>query len=300
MHEHVFTLTVDSQQQWSDEWDEETKVAEAVETLTALRATGVQTIVDPTVDGLGRNVPRVLRINEQVPTLNILVATGIYTYADVPGFFAARGPGGLPGLPEVMTPLFVRDITEGIQGTTVKAAFLKCAIDHHGLTEGVERVMRSCAQAAVETGRPLMVHTHPRNRTGLEVQRVLGEEGLALSRVVLAHSGDSTDADHLSELADTGFLLGMDRFGIDTILGFDERVGIVVEMCRRGYAESMVLSQDAACYIDWVAPDLMPFLPNWNYQHVLSDVVPALLERGVSQDQVDAMLVANPRRFFES
>jgi phosphotriesterase-related protein len=300
MHEHVFTLTADSQQQWSDEWDEETKVAEAVETLTALRATGVRTIVDPTVDGLGRNIPRVLRINQEVADLNILVATGIYTYADVPGFFAARGPGGLPDLPEVMTPLFVRDITDGVQGTSVKAAFLKCAIDHHGLTAGVERIMRACAAAALETGRPLMVHTHPRNRTGLEVQRVLGEEGLSAERVLLAHSGDSTDADHLSQLADAGFLLGMDRFGIDTILGFDERVDIVVELCRRGYAGSMVLSQDAACYIDWVAPDLMPFLPNWNYQHVLGEVVPALQERGVSQEQVDQMLVANPRRFFEA
>ena len=298
-HEHVFTLTVDSQQQWSDEWDEEARVADAIEKLTALRATGVRTIVDPTVDGLGRNVPRVRRINEKVPDLNILVATGIYTYADVPGFFAARGPGGLPGLPEVMTPLFVRDLTEGVQGTAVKAAFLKCAIDHHGLTDGVERIMRSCAQAALETGRPMMVHTHPRNRTGLDVQRVLAEEGLGPERVLLAHSGDSTDADHLSELAEAGFLLGMDRFGIDTILAEDERIGIVVEMCRRGFAGSMVLSQDAACYIDWVAPDLMPFLPNWHYEHILTGVVPALLERGVTQDQVDLMLIANPRRFFE-
>jgi phosphotriesterase-related protein len=297
-HEHVFTLTADSQQQWSDEWDEETRVAEAVQKLTELRATGVKTIVDPTVDGLGRNVPRVLRINSQVPDLNILVATGIYTYADVPGFFSARGPGALPDLPEVMTPLFVRDLTVGVQGTDVKAAFLKCAIDHHGLTAGVERIMRACAQAALETRRPLMVHTHPRNQTGLEVQRVLGEEGLDPSKVLLAHSGDSTDADHLSALADAGFLLGMDRFGIDTILDFDSRVGIVVELCRRGYAESMVLSQDAACYIDWVAPDILPFLPNWTYLHVLRDVVPALLERGVTQGQVDAMLIGNPARFF--
>ncbi len=299
MHEHVFTLTVDSQKQWSDEWDEETRVAEAVQKLTELRATGVTTIVDPTVDGLGRDVPRVLRINQQVPDLHVLVATGVYTYADVPGFFSARGPGGMAGLPEVMTPLFVRDLTQGVQGTDVKAAFLKCAIDHHGLTRGVERVMRSCAQAALETGAPLMVHTHPGSQTGLEVQRVLAEEGLAPERVQLAHSGDSTDADHLSALADQGFLLGMDRFGIDILLGPEERLAIVVEMCRRGYAERMVLSQDAACYIDWVQPDLMAFMPNWTYLHVLRDVVPALLERGVTQEQVDTMLVANPRRFFE-
>jgi phosphotriesterase-related protein len=299
MHEHVFVLTADSQNQWSDEWDEEVRVADAVVRLQELVDSGVRTIVDPTVDGLGRNIPRIARINEQVPGLNVLVATGVYTYSEVPNFFAHRGPGALPGLPEPMVDLFVRDITHGIQGTGIKAAFLKCAIDHQGLTPGVERVLRACARAQLQTAVPLMVHTHPGSQTGLEVQKVLADEDVDASSVLLAHSGDSTDADHLSQLADAGFLLGMDRFGIDTILDFDGRVSIVVELCRRGYAESMVLAQDASCYIDWIQPDFLPLMPNWTYLHVQRDVVPALLERGVSQDQVDAMLVANPKRFFE-
>jgi len=298
MHEHVFVLTADSQNQWSDEWDEEAKVAEAVEKLRELVASGVRTIVDPTVDGLGRDVRRIARINEQVPDLNILVATGVYTYTEVPHYFAHRGPGALPDLPEPMVDLFVRDIEQGIQGTQVKAAFLKCAIDHQGLTDGVERVLRACAKAQLHTGVPLMVHTHPGSQTGLEVQKVLADEGVSPTKVLLAHSGDSTDADHLQSLAEAGFLLGMDRFGIDLTLDFDSRVGIVVEMCARGFAESMVLAQDASCYIDWIQPDLLPLMPNWHYLHVQRDVVPALLERGVTQEQVDQMLVGNPRRFF--
>lgn len=300
-HEHVFVLTADSQQQWQShqqEWDEESRVADAVSRLQALVDSGVRTIVDPTVDGLGRNIPRIVRINAQVPGLNILVATGVYTYTDVPSYFAHRGPAVLPDLPEPMVDLFVADITKGIQGTDVKAAFLKCAIDHHGLTPGVERVMRACAKAQLQTGVPLMVHTHPGSKTGLEVRRVLTEEGVAPSSVLLAHSGDTSDADHLQELAEAGFLLGMDRFGIDLELPHASRVGIVAEMCTRGFAGSMVLAQDAACYIDWIQPDLMPMLPDWNYLHVQADVVPALLELGVTQEQVDAMLIANPARFF--
>ncbi|HEY4376012.1 MAG TPA: hypothetical protein VGM93_02595, partial [Acidimicrobiales bacterium] len=241
---------------------------------------------------------RVARINAEVPDLNILVATGVYTYTDVPHFFEHRGPGALPGLPEPMVDLFVRDITEGIQGTDIRAALLKCAIDRSGLTAGVERVLRACGQASLQTGTPLMVHTHPGSQTGLDVQRVLTEEGVDPSKVQLAHSGDSTDADHLAALADAGYLLGMDRFGIDVALDFDSRVGIVATMCERGYAGSMVLSQDASCYIDWLQPDLLEFMPNWNYLHVQRDVVPALLERGVTQNQVDQMLVGNPRRWF--
>ena len=129
---------------------------------------------------------------------------------------------------------------------------------------------------------------------------MLDEEQVDPSRVLLAHSGDTTDADHLTELAEAGFLLGMDRMGINLEVSFEDRVGIVVEMCNRGYAGSMVLAQDASCYIDWIQPDLMGLLPDWHYLHVQKDVVPALLERGVTQEQVDQMLVGNPRRYFET
>jgi phosphotriesterase-related protein len=299
MHEHVFVLTPDSQANWSDEWDEETKVAEAIDKLTQLTKVGVRTIADPTVDGLGRDIRRVARINEAVPDLNIVAATGVYTYADVPGFFAERGPGALPDLPEPMIDLFVRDIREGIQGTGIKAAFFKCAIDNHGLTPGVERVMRAVARAHAQTGAPIMVHNRPAGNTMDEVRRVLGEEGVDPRRVQLAHVGDSVDVDLLAGLAAEGFLLGMDRFGIDPILGFEDRVATVVALCRRGLSSRMVLAHDAVCYIDWLQPDLLPFLPNWNYLHIHNDVVPALLERGVTQDQLDDMLIHNPRTWFE-
>jgi len=62
-----------------------------------------------------------------------------------------------------------------------------------------------------------------------------------------------------------------------------------------------VLAHDAACYIDWVDQSLVPqVLPNWHYLHIKNDVIPALQERGVTDDQIEEMLVANPRRYFEN
>jgi phosphotriesterase-related protein len=304
MHEHVFVLTPDVQQNYPEEWGgEEQRVADAVEKLTALAATGVRTIVDPTVVGLGRYIPRIQRVAEQVE-LNIVVATGCYTYDDVPFFFHHRGPALNAALgtevPDPMVDMFVRDVEEGIAGTGVRAAFLKCAIDSPGLTRGVERVMRAVARAHGRTGVPITVHTHPGSRQGLVVQKVFAEEGVDPRRVVLGHSGDTTDADHLSELADAGFLLGMDRFGINLDTTFEARADIVVEMCRRGYAESMVLSQDASCYIDWVDPGVMAKLTDWRYTHIHEDVLPYLREHGVTDEQIETMLVANPRRYFEN
>jgi phosphotriesterase-related protein len=299
MHEHVFVLTTEVQQNYPDEWDEQTRVADAIEKLTALKAAGIDTIVDPTVVGLGRYIPRIVHVAAQVE-LNIVVATGIYTYEDVPNFFRVRGPGVEPGLREPMVAMFVRDLTEGIAGTDVRAAFLKCAIDVPGLTPGVERILRAVAQAHRETGAPVMVHTAPRHRTGLEVHGVLESEGVDPRRVLLAHSGDSSDAEHLSDLADRGYLLGMDRFGLDAIAPMEDRVAIVAELAARGYAERMVLAHDAACYIDWIDPALLAAPSNWHYLHITSDVLPALRDRGVTDAQIETMLVDNPRRWFEA
>jgi phosphotriesterase-related protein len=303
MHEHVFVLTPDVQQNYPEEWgDEDTRVADAVAKLNALAAVGVRTIVDPTVIGLGRYIPRIQRIAGQVD-LNIIVATGCYTYEDVPFFFHHRGPALNAAfgaeVPDPMVDLFVRDITEGIAGTGVKAAFLKCAIDRPGMTEGVERVMRAVAKAHLRTGVPITVHTHPGTRQGLAVQKVLADEGVDPRRVVLGHSGDTTDVDHLTELADAGFLLGMDRFGINLETTFEARADTVVEMCRRGYADQMVLSQDASCYIDWIEPGVMALLSQWHYTHIHEDVLPYLREHGVTEEQIETMLVTNPRRYFE-
>jgi phosphotriesterase-related protein len=132
------------------------------------------------------------------------------------------------------------------------------------------------------------------------VADVLADEGVDPRRVVLGHSGDTTDVDHLGELADAGFLLGMDRFGINLDTTFEARADTLVEMCRRGYAESMVLSQDANCYIDWLAPGVMDLLPQWRYTHIHEEVLPYGREHGLTEEQIETMLVDNPRRYFEN
>jgi phosphotriesterase-related protein len=304
MHEHVFVLTADAQQNWPQEWgSEDDRVADAVAKLGALAAQGVRTIADPTVIGLGRYIPRIQRIAEQVPDLNIIVATGCYTYKDVPFYFHYRGPAlsAVVGtdVPDPMVDLFVGDITEGIAGTGVRAAFLKCAIDQPGMTDGVERILRAVAKAHRRTGAPITVHTHPGSKTGLAVKSVLAEEGVDPRRVVLGHSGDTTDVDHLTELAEAGFILGMDRFGVNIETSFEARADTVVELCRRGFADRMVLSQDASCYIDWIDPNVLSVMPQWHYLHIGEEVLPYLREHGVPDEQLDAMLVATPRRYFE-
>ncbi len=303
MHEHVFVLTPDYAGNYGPGawWDEEARVADAVERLRSLHAKGISSIVDPTVVGLGRDIKRVKRVAEQVP-VRVIVATGVYTYGDLPFAWSQRGPGSPLGGEEPMVADFVRDLTDGIGDTGVRAAFLKCAVEHAEVSAGVERALRAVAQAHLQTRAPITVHTSAAGHTGRYVARILAEEGADLTKVVIGHAGDSNDLDYLMELADTGAILGMDRFGIDVFNSTADRVSTIASLASHGYVDRMVLAHDASCYIDWFGPhsDAMraAVLPNWHYEHISDDVLPALTAAGVTQSQIDEMLVGNPRRYF--
>lgn len=156
-------------------------------------------------------------------------------------------------------------------------------------------MLRAVARAHALTAAPVTVHTHPASKSGLVAVRVLREEGADLNRVVIGHSGDTDDLDYLAEIADAGCLLGMDRFGESGPPFLAQRADAVAGMCARGYAASMVLSHDAACYIDWFPHD---DAAAGNYTYIHDKVLPALAARGVTADQIDTMLVTNPRRYF--
>jgi phosphotriesterase-related protein len=303
MHEHVFVLSTEHVQNYGYGlwWDEEARVADAVGKLRSLRGKGITTIVDPTVWGLGRDIPRIQRIAEQVE-LNIVVATGLYVYEELPHQYTVRGPGLPLDMPEPMVTDFTRDIVEGIGATGVKAALLKCCVEAQGLTPGVERIARAVARTHVETGTPITVHTSGAAQSGRLAIGLFRKEGVDLTKVVVAHAGDSNDLGYLMELADSGATLGMDRFGLDLFNPTPERVATIAALAARGYADRMVLAHDASCFIDWFGADhdavRAMAAPNWHYAHISDDVLPALRDAGVTEAQIEQMLVANPRRYF--
>jgi phosphotriesterase-related protein len=300
IHEHVFLMDMEYTFNYRPDFFAEATVTDAVVRLNALKAVGIDTIIDLTVLGLGRHMPTLAKAAAQTD-LNIVVSTGAYTFNDVPAPFQFWGPGLLKNTEaEPMVAHFVADITEGIGGTGIRAGMLKCAIDEPGLTPGVERVMRAVARANRETGTPITVHTAPLQQTGIDVQRVLGEEGVDLEHVVIGHCGDSADVDYLTRIADKGSILGMDRFGVEFAITMEQRVATIAEMVRRGYAGQLTLSHDCCCWSDFF-PDIADYhtaMPNHNYLHIHNDVIPALLAAGVSQRDLDRMFVDNPRRLF--
>jgi phosphotriesterase-related protein len=296
MHEHIFVVDPSAVENynhvWGEAfWDEDARVADAIQKLQRLRDGGIQTIVDPTTPGaLGRHIPRIQRINAEVD-LNIIVATGFYAFLELPGFLAYRSD-------EQVVELFVREIREGIDDTGVKAAFLKCAVEAHGMIGDIPRLFSLVAAAAVETGAPVMVHTSAPARTGLVALETLTAAGVDPKRIVIAHAGDSNDLGYLRAIADTGASLGCDRFSIAHFNPDSNRVETLAALVAEGYAGSVHLGHDAACFYDFMVQN--PFFADEtpDYLHISAKIVPALLAAGVTQAQIDEMFVDNPRRFF--
>ena len=296
-HEHVFVLQQEALRNyghvWGDSyWDEELRVADAIEKLRAVRAAGIETIVDPTAPGLGRDVGRIRRINEEVD-LNIIVASGVYAFLELPNFLAYRSV-------EAIAELFVRELREGIDDSGIRASFLKCAVERHGIVGDVPRILEAVARAAVETGTPVMVHTNAAVQTGLPALEALTGHGVDTARIVIAHAGDSNDLAYLRAIADTGAVLGFDRFNLPHFNPDAKRIETLAALVAEGYADRVHLGHDAACFYDFMVGD-----PNFanekpDYLHISTTVLPALLEAGVTQEQLDQMLIANPRELFAS
>jgi phosphotriesterase-related protein len=303
MHEHVFVRTPDLQEAWPGfmGFDEETAVADAHAKLTAIKASGIDTIVDMTAPGLGRQIGPVARAVEGTG-LQVIVVTGYYTYTDLPFPMKYNGANKMfNNDPDdrFLVDLFVRDIEEGIEGTDIKAGVVKCCTDEPGVTPDIERLIRAVGRAHLRTDVPIMTHTHSKTKRGLDQQRILREEGVDLTRVLIGHSNETADIPYLVELLDAGSYLGFDRCGLKVDEPLEDQQATLVELCKRGYAGQIVLSQDRHCTTDWFPEELvLAVLPEWRHDFVQTDLVPGLLANGVTQDQVDQMMLHNPEKFF--
>jgi phosphotriesterase-related protein len=302
MHEHVFVRAPELQEAFPGfmGWDDETAIADAHRRLTLIKASGVDTIVDLTAPGLGRNVRRVASAVAGTG-LNVIVCTGYYTYDMLPMPFHDNGPGKLFDDPadDLLVSLFVHDIEQGIERTAIRAGILKCSTDALGVTPDVDRLLRAVAHAHLRTGVPISTHTHAPTRRGLEQQRVLREEGVNLENVIIGHCNDTTDIRYLTELIENGSYIGFDRCGSDLRVALEDQLATLVECCRLGYANRIVLSHDRHCRTDsFTEAQIERAAPHWTYSYIQNELLPQLRERGVTQGQIDQMLIANPREIF--
>ncbi len=268
----------------------------AVREARAAVKLGIKTIGEPTAMFLGRDVDFMRRVSEETG-LQVIPCTGIYTYDYLPQFFLNRDP-------DQIAELFVEDIEQGIQGTEIKAAFIKCAADEPGVNENIEKVHRAAARASVRTGAPIMAHSRPASNTGPRQIEIFLEEGVDPAKVQIAHTGDSDDLDYIEGLLEQGVWIGLDRYGLDIFLPYEKRQATAKALLERGYADRIFLSADSVATTDWFPPNVIEALlasgaaKDWTIRIVPEKVLPELRESGMTEEQERTMMVENPVRWL--
>jgi phosphotriesterase-related protein len=261
----------------------------AVREVCAAKQHGVRTIVDVTPIDLGRDINVIREVAERAE-MQIIAATGLYHFEQ---------PWLQHWEVDRLVEFLIRDVERGIQGTSSKAGIINAATGPSGVTPINRKSLQVAARLHLATGLPITTHTEAAQRTGLVQQDLFEEEGVDLGRVVIGHCGDTDDLEYLEEILKRGSFIGMDRFGVEFILPTDKRIGTVAELCRRGWADRMVLSHDFSSYVDWYPRQTFRArIPRWSLSHIAADIIPALTQAGVPPEGIHAMTVDNPARVF--
>jgi phosphotriesterase-related protein len=297
IHEHVRFRDEAVAENWPDRYDDQAELDAALQAVDGAKGHGVQTIVDPTAMFGGRDVRFMKRVADQTG-VSIVACTGIYTYDFLPHYFENRDA-------DMIAAHFIDDIERGVQGTEIKAAFLKCAADAAGVTENVAKIHRACARASLRTGAPIMAHSMPAANTGPRQVEIFLEEGVAPEKIQIAHCGDSPDVEYVQGLLDRGVYVGLDRYGLEMYRPIDERNAVTAELLRRGHAERVMISQDFCATIDWFPEEAIAqiessgMIRNWSMTLVFDEVLPWLRDQGLMDDAVfQTVFVENPARWL--
>ncbi len=272
------------------------RLALCVERMRELRELGVRTLLDPCPMDLGRDVELMAEVAER-SGVRIICATGLYKEdLGAPAYFKFRSQFG-DAVAE-MTDVFVRELTEGVGGTRIRAGVIKVATGAHRVTPYEDLVLRAAARAHRATGAPITTHTDE-GTMGAEQLDILCGEGVPPQAIVVGHSCGSSNLDYHLALLDRGAYLGFDRFGLEILHPDRARLAALAGLLAVGFERQIVLSHDSV----WCWRGRAPVVPestlaDWQPTHLFRKIIPRLREAGVPQAKIDTMLVENPRRYF--
>jgi phosphotriesterase-related protein len=290
MHEHVFVEyggpSPDTSRP-SPRRDEIVSVCTGY--IEQIRAFNVATLVDPTTIDLGRNVLLIAEIAAKAG-FNIICATGIYSTATYVQMRERLG-----GSSEAVAALFIKELTEGIDTTGIKAGIIKVVTGAPMISTDEHELLLTAAKASVATGVPIITHTE--GILGDEQQRILTGAGVPAQRIIVGHSCISRSFDYHMRIVRGGSYLAFDRFGMPG-MSDEARVAALQKLLDAGCASRLMVSHDSVWY--WVDRPTIGAgaYKDWVPTNFFERIIPLLHYGGATDEHIETMLCKNPRQFF--
>ena len=293
VHEHVIAASPGILSGWPELHGGRNAVAErGIQALRAARAAGVRTIVDCTTYDLGRDAALLAEV-ARASGVQIIGATGCWL--DPPATMRARTV-------DQLTRRFTADLTDGMDGTAIRAGVIKVASDER-VEPFAASILHAAARASLETGAPIITHTAAAYRTGEAQAEILEKYGVNPARVAIGHSDDSPDTEYLAGLAERGYRISMDRLPNGALPQYggqdvEARIDMIARLVDRGYGDRVLLAHD-----DPISAPLLTDEDQMEHKQanprllafVAEVVLPGLERRGVGADVIRQLTVDNPR-----
>lgn len=280
-HEHVFhdiyEITMSSHMILSDR-----QVAR--NELAIYADKGGCTIVDQTVHGLNGNPEALRDISEEVG-INIVAGTGFYWEKFHPPWLSDMSDSEVVGL-------LVSDLTEGFEGTDIKAGIIgEIGTNHREISPNEVRVIRACARAQKEVDVPIATHALF-TRIGLDQARAFADAGADLDKLVIGHVDTTPDVDYHQELLEFGVWIAYDSVGQLDKQPDEQRASSIAELVRRGHRDRILVSADVG------KRGALRAYGGKGYDIVITEFIPMLKHSGLTDEDITALTVDNPRRLF--
>ncbi len=262
------------------------------EDLYRYRAAGGASLIDLTTTGLAPNPDAAVALAR---------ATGLHVVAGA-GYYRRRClPDGVDELSEdALAEELERAVREGFPRTTVRAGILGELGTATPIQPFEERQLRAAARVQRATGVGINVHPAIWGHEHLRIIDILESAGADLSRVAISHCDELVEPEWHAKIAERGVMLCFDTFGAEGVSDSDgsqeprdsQRLDCLRRLLDAGRAGQLLLSHDVCTRLQ------LHRYGGWGYDHILVSIVPGLRRGGVPDDDIDRMLIDNPRRLL--
>lgn len=268
-------------------------VKAALNTMKELKTYGVNTFVDATPNDSGRDTELLKEISEK-SGINIICSTGLYTEGEGgSAYFKFRERAGNNATTEIYE-LFTREITQGIGTTGIKAGVIKIGTSYGQITSYEEMILKAAARTQRETGTPIITHTGA-GTMGAEQVDILVAEGADPKRIVIGHICGSSDIKYHISVLEKGVYIAFDKLGMEYFPSDQSdtvRKACIIGLIGIGFVHKILLSHDSIRW--WLGQQFLTPTP----MHIFQNIIPALKKAGITDEQINTILVENPRRFL--
>jgi len=284
-HEHLITRPTEAVLATADQVLMMDSVEAAIQILEDFKAVGGVTFGELTPKSWGRNTLGMVKASQETG-VHVIATTG--HICDKLGIPADVKYKSINDVADEM----IKDVVEGMDGTTHKAGMVKAGTAYMKITANEEKVLRAAARAAIETGVPL--HTHTTSGTmGIEQIEIAMEEGLDPERMIVAHVDRNPDLWYHRQMLKKGAYVIYDGPGKAKYHPDSVRVGLLKQLVADGYADKIMLSNDIG---------KRTYHRYWGggpgHQWLITKFLPRLLDEGFSQETIDKFMCANPARIY--